>query len=330
MRPSALTAPSGPPPARCAKGRAASGPVVAPMWISYPESGDPLRAQVPPTGRTDFSPCITVSTSSRPSPGASPAGPSTPSGSRTRRPSIWYPPQSPMTRPPERACEMTSWSHPSDRRNARSPRVDFVPRSTTTSASRGSGEPGGTKAKSTPGSIRRGSTSSKLAIRERRGATMRIGSPAPVAPAGRPPPPGRRSRTTASSGGSRPAASSHGMTPRQGQPARRSMSRTPSSKRAGSPRNLLIAKLLTIAASAGSRTARVPTTEAMTPPRSMSARRHTGTCACRAKPMFAMSRSRRFVSAALPAPSTITSSNAPASRSKLSSTGGRSRSRRAR
>ena len=69
--------------------------------------------------------------------------------------------------------------------------------------------------------------SSKLATRESLGATIRTRSPAPVAPAGHPPPPGR-SRTTASSGGSRPAASSQGMTPRQGQPVRRSMSRTPS------------------------------------------------------------------------------------------------------
>ena len=42
----------------------------------------------PVTGRTDFSPRITVSTSSRARPGASPAGPSPPSGSRTHRPSI--------------------------------------------------------------------------------------------------------------------------------------------------------------------------------------------------------------------------------------------------
>ena len=200
-----------------------------------------------------------------------------------------------------------------------------MPSSTTTSASRGSGVPGGTKAKSTPGSIRRGSTSSKLAIRESLGATMRTRFPAP--PAGRSP---GRSRTTASSGGRRRAASSQGTTPRQGQPVWRSMSRTPSSKSAGSPRNLLITKLLTIAASAESRTTRVPTTEAMTPPRSMSARRQTGTPARRANPMLAMSRARRFVSAALPAPSTTTRSKAPASRSKLSSTGARSRSRRAR
>ena len=43
--------------------------------------------------------------------------------------------------------------------------------------------------------------------------------------------------------------------------------------------------------------------------------------------MFAMSRSRRFVSAALPAPSTTTRSKAPASRSKLSITGATSPAR---
>ena len=117
------------------------------------------------------------------------------------------------------------------------------------------------------------------------------------------------------------------MTPRQGQPVWRTMSRTPSSKRAGSPRSLLTAKLRIIAASAGSSTALVPATAAMTPPRSMSASRHTGTCARRAKPMLAMSRARRLISAALPAPSTITRSQAPASRSKLSITGASRRSR---
>ena len=194
--------------------------------------------------------------------------------------------------------------------------MDFVPGSRTTSASRGRGVPGGTKAKSTAGSMRSGSASSKLAIRESRGATIRTR------------PPGRRggiapapSRVAASSRGRRRAASSQGMTPRQGQPVWRAMSRTPSAKRAGSPRSLLTAKLRIIAASAGSSTTFVPATAAMTPPRTMSASRHTGTCARRAKPMFAMSRARRLVSAALPAPSTITSSKAPARRSKLSITG---------
>ena len=69
-----------------------------------------------------------------------------------------------------------------------------------------------------------------------------------------------RSSVAASSRGSRRAASSQGMTPRQGQPVWRTMSRTPWSKRAGSPRSLLTAKLLIIAASAGSSTAFVPAT----------------------------------------------------------------------
>ena len=66
-----------------------------------------------------------------------------------------------------------------------------------------------------------------------------------------------------------------------------------------------------IAASCGSSTACVPTSWAITPPRSMSPTRITGISAARAKPMLAMSFARRFTSAGLPAPSTITRS-APA------------------
>ena len=66
----------------------------------------------------------------------------------------------------------------------------------------------------------------------------------------------------------------------------------------------------------------VPTRLAITPPRSMSPTSTTGTSAARAKPILAMSLARRFVSAALPAPSTTTMSASTRSRSKLSSTAG--------
>ena len=52
----------------------------------------------------------------------------------------------------------------------------------------------------------------------------------------------------------------------------------------------------------------VPATEAMTPPRSMSPTRMTGTSARVAKPILAMSRDRRLISAGDPAPSTMTRS----------------------
>ena len=53
---------------------------------------------------------------------------------------------------------------------------------------------------------------------------------------------------------------------------------------------------------------RVPTRLAMTPPRSMSPISTTGTSAASAKPILAMSPSRRLTSAGLPAPSTSTRS----------------------
>ena len=82
----------------------------------------------------------------------------------------------------------------------------------------------------------------------------------------------------------------------------------PSAKRAGSPRKRLTMKPFIRAASAGSRTARVPTRLAMTPPRSMSPMRTTGMSVARAKPMLAMSLARRLISEALPAPSMRTRS----------------------
>src|SRR5438270_4798911 len=75
-----------------------------------------------------------------------------------------------------------------------------------------------------------------------------------------------------------------------------------------------------IAASSGSITVLMPTSWAMTPPRSMSPTSTTGTSALRAKPILAMSALRRLTSAGLPAPSTSTRSARAFSRSKLSST----------
>ena len=92
-----------------------------------------------------------------------------------------------------------------------------------------------------------------------------------------------------SSDGSRPAAGSQWMRPKHGHPVRRSMLARPSANSAGSPLNLFTAKPTIRAASSGSRTARVPTRAAITPPRSMSPTRQTGTPAARAKPMLAMS-----------------------------------------
>ncbi len=232
-----------------------------------------------------------------------------------------------------RACARMSWSQPWARMQARSSSVDFVPGSTTTSASRGRGRAREAITRSTPGSSRKGSKSSAFAMRGSSGTTTltrprreRSGPPCPACSACS----ARSARPTESSAGSRCAAWSHGTTPRHGQLVRRSISRTPSAKRVRSPRKRLITKLVTRAASAGSSTTRVPTSAAMAPPRSMSASRQTGASTRRAKPMLAMSFRRRLVSAGLPAPSTTTRSDRAASRSKLSSTGRRRAPRRSR
>ena len=97
----------------------------------------------------------------------------------------------------------------------------------------------------------------------------------------------------------------------------------PSAKRVGSPRKRLTMKAFIRAASAGSRTACVPTRLAMTPPRSMSPMRTTGVSVARAKPMLAMSLARRLVSEALPAPSTRTRSASAERVAKLLRTWGK-------
>ena len=175
----------------------------------------------------------------------------------------------------------------------------------------GIGVPGGTITSVTSGSSRNGSRSSKLAIRGVIGQAI-------VTPRARPAV--GRSRITASSLGRRTASGSQGTTPYPLHPLRASIARYPSSNSAGSPRNLLIRKPDIIAASAGSITERVPTIAAITPPRSMSPTRMTGTSAVRANPILAMSPARRLISAGLPAPSTTTRSQRAESRSKLSRT----------
>jgi hypothetical protein len=96
----------------------------------------------------------------------------------------------------------------------------------------------------------------------------------------------------------------------------------PSSKSAGSPRNLLTMKPTMSLASFSSITALVPARLAITPPRSMSPMRTTGASAARAKPILAMSLSRRLTSEALPAPSTRTMSAEAFKCAKLSITNG--------
>ena len=140
-----------------------------------------------------------------------------------------------------------------------------------TSASRGSAVPGGTKSNSTFASSRSGSKSSELAILDNIGTaifnflTAESFDSSPIG-----------ALTIESSCGSLRADSSHGITPLQGQEVRCSISRLPSSNKATSPRNLLMMKLRISAASLSSSTALVPTTDAITPPRSISASKQTG------------------------------------------------------
>ena len=191
--------------------------------------------------------------------------------------------------------------------------VDLVPGSSTTSASPGSGWPGCTSTSVTPGSCRSGSRSSKLAMRARTGTAIFTG-----------PLPRPSSRPSASSAGSSPAFANHGTTPAEAQPVRRTISARPSSNSDGSPRKRLMKKARMRACSSGSSTAWVPTSAAITPPRSISPHRSTGRSAACAKPMLAMSPWRRLISAGLPAPSTSTRSASCDRRAKLSSTFGSS------
>jgi hypothetical protein len=115
------------------------------------------------------------------------------------------------------------------------------------SASSGNGLPGGMKRSSISGSCRKGSKSSKLAMRGNLGTAILM----------RPPTGGAEPfcSTTASSAGRRAAAESQGTSPKSRQPVRSAMILRPASNSAGSPRNLLMMKPRTIAASSASSTA---------------------------------------------------------------------------
>ena len=91
----------------------------------------------------------------------------------------------------------------------------------------------------------------------------------------------------------------------------------PLSSSSGAPRNLLMMKPETSSWSPGGIRASVPYSAANTPPRSMSPTTMTGSPAARASPMFATSVSRRLISAGLPAPSQMTTSNSARSLSRL-------------
>jgi len=188
--------------------------------------------------------------------------------------------------------------------------VDFVPGIRTRSASPGRTRPGSMSSTVTSGSFTNGSRSSKLAIRFKRGTAILNA------------PPGRVEMSMISSAGRRHASANQGRVPRSFHPVRAAISAAPSAKRVGSPRNLLTRKALMRAWSSLARTAWVPTNCAITPPRSMSPTITTGRFAASAKPIFAMSPCRKFISAGLPAPSTKTRSRPARRRLKLSRTRG--------
>ena len=109
-----------------------------------------MRDRIGPTGRavrSDWRVVFSyaakrVSTGSSPSPGRVPTRSSTPSSS-TVRPSIWYPPQMPMTGTPAARARTTSPAPPEAWRCARSSIVFLVPGRMTQSYPE-SGAPGGT------------------------------------------------------------------------------------------------------------------------------------------------------------------------------------------
>ena len=95
----------------------------------------------------------------------------------------------------------------------------------------------------------------------------------------------------------------YGTTPTTCLPVRFWRNSMPGSRRALSPLNLFMMRPLILSLSLYSRSSSVPTMEAKTPPLSMSPIRRTGLSTASAMPMLAMSFSRRFTSAGLPAPS---------------------------
>ncbi len=97
--------------------------------------------------------------------------------------------------------------------------------------------------------------------------------------------------------------------PSTGREVRSSSIRKPGSRSDRSPRNLLTIHPRMWTWSASSSRARVPYIAARTPPRSMSPTTTTGRSTARARPMLTKSPSRRLISAGLPAPSAMTTSN---------------------
>ena len=81
------------------RGSAASA-AVTPTWISYPPNVTP-PAVVARTARVCFSRVSVVVEGISPRPAADSRSDSIPVGSSSRRPSIWNPPQMPITRAPE-------------------------------------------------------------------------------------------------------------------------------------------------------------------------------------------------------------------------------------
>ena len=187
-------------------------------------------------------------------------------------PSIWYPPQIPITGVPSRRCSITPSAMPLSRIHSRSETVVLEPGSTIRS-----GLPISsllpTNRSRTRGSRSRGSKSSKLAIRGSRTTAMSRYSP--------------ESLSCCECAGSSPNESSsgmwmssnQGMTPTTPTPVRSRSISNPESRRDGSPRNLLMTNAFTRACSSGSRRTIVPTREANTPPRSMSPTMMTGALA---------------------------------------------------
>ena len=135
-------------------------------------------------------------------------------------------------------------------------------------------------------------------------------------------PPARVAISMTSSAGSFQASENHGKTPSDTHPVCSVMAAMPSSKSDTSPRNLLIVNPLILLRSLAGKTACVPTICAITPPRSISPIRTTGTLAASANPIFAISPERRLISAGLPAPSITMKSACFASPTKESNTRG--------
>ncbi len=147
------------------------------------------------------------------------------------------------------------------------------------------------------------------------------------------PPAAGRAATAARS--SESSASSHnpcsiGNVPSTGRPVNSRSISSPGASSRASPRNLFTIQPAISDWSSAESSASVPNIDANTPPRSMSPTTTTGSRAADANPMFAMSRSRRLISAGEPAPSHTTTSNrdrrsARHSNDRSSSTGFRSR-----